>query len=488
MLFNSYGFLLVFLPLTWSIYFLLNKYTSFENGKFFLLLASVVFYSWWNPVYVFLLLFTILFNFIVGRQLSYNKTNFTRKALLVLGVAVNLSLLGYYKYCNFFIDNTNALLNTGFGMQDIILPLGISFITFQTIAFLVDCYKGLTKEYNLVNYSLFVTFFPQLIAGPIVHHGEMLPQFAQKENKYINYENLLRGILLVMLGLVKKVVIADTFAIWANNGFDVAATLNLAEAWITSLSYTFQLYYDFSGYCDMAVGLGLMFNIRIPFNFNSPYKATGIADFWRRWHITLSRFLRDYLYIPLGGNQHGFGRELSNLLIVFVLGGLWHGAAWTFVFWGFLHGTAIIIERLFRLTKIKLPVFVSWLLTFGFVNAAWVFFRATSWADAIKVLNGMIGLNGIVLPESLQRFGVLAKSSIISFGEWNSVLLEKPYYSNRIIFYLVVFSILAVFFKNSQELLLNSKLRLTRVVWIYSLFLFALMLLGDNPQFLYFNF
>lgn len=488
MLFNSYGFLLVFLPLTWSIYFLLNKYTSFESGKFFLLLASVVFYSWWNPVYVFLLLFTILFNFMVGRQLSYNKTNFTRKALLVFGVAVNLSLLGYYKYCNFFIDNTNALLQTGFSMQEIILPLGISFITFQTIAFLVDCYKGQTKEYNLVNYSLFVTFFPQLIAGPIVHHGEMLPQFAQKENKYINYENLLRGSMLVMLGLVKKVVIADTFAIWANNGFDIATTLNFAEAWITSLSYTFQLYYDFSGYCDMAVGVGLMFNIRIPFNFNSPYKATGIADFWRRWHITLSRFLRDYLYIPLGGNKHGFGRELSNLLIVFVLGGLWHGAAWTFVFWGFLHGVAIIVERLFRLTKIKLPVFVSWLLTFGFVNAAWVFFRATSWSDAIKVLKGMAGLNGIVLPESLQRFGVLAKSGMISFGEWNSALLEKPYYSNRILFYLVVFSILSVFFKNSQELLLNSKLRLTRVVWIYSLFLFALVLLGDNPQFLYFNF
>jgi D-alanyl-lipoteichoic acid acyltransferase DltB (MBOAT superfamily) len=488
MLFNSYGFLLVFLPLTWSIYFLLNKYTSFESGKFFLLLASVVFYSWWNPVYVFLLLFTILFNFVVGRQVSNNKTLFTKKALLVLGVTVNLSLLAYYKYCNFFIDNANSVLNTSFSMREIILPLGISFISFQTIAFLVDCYKGQTKEYNLVNYSLFVTFFPQLIAGPIVHHGEMLPQFAQKENKYINYENLLRGSMLVMLGLVKKVVIADTFAIWANNGFDIATTLNFAEAWITSLSYTFQLYYDFSGYCDMAVGVGLMFNIRIPFNFNSPYKARGIADFWRRWHITLSRFLRDYLYIPLGGNKKGFGRELSNLLIVFVLGGLWHGAAWTFVFWGFLHGAAIIVERLFRLMKIKLPVFVSWLLTFTFVNAAWVFFRADSWADAIKVLKGMVGLNGIVLPESLERFGVLAKSGMISFGEWNSALLEKPYYSNRILFYLVVFSILSVFFKNSQELLLNSKFRLTRVVWIYSLFLFALVLLGDNPQFLYFNF
>lgn len=488
MLFNSYGFLLVFLPLTWSIYFLLNKYTSFESGKFFLLLASIVFYGWWSPVYVLLLLFTILFNFIVGRQLSFNKTPLSRKALLVFGVTVNLSLLGYYKYCNFFIDNANHLLNSSFRVQDIILPLGISFITFQTIAFLVDCYKGQTKEYSLVNYSLFVTFFPQLIAGPIVHHGEMLPQFAQKENRYIKYENLLRGSMLVMLGLVKKVLIADTFAIWANKGFDIAQTLNFAEAWITSLSYTFQLYYDFSGYCDMAVGLGLMFNIRIPVNFNSPYKATGIADFWRRWHITLSRFLRDYLYIPLGGNKKGFGRELYNLLVVFVIGGLWHGAAWTFVFWGFLHGAAIIVERLFRLTRIKLPVVVSWMLTFGFVNTAWVFFRATSWADAIKVLKGMAGMSGIVLPESLQRIGVLARSGIVSFGEWNNALLEKPFYSNRILLYLGVFFLLAVFFKNSQELLLNSRLRIGRVIWIYSLFLFAVVLLGDNPQFLYFNF
>lgn len=488
MLFNSYGFLLVFLPLTWMVYFLLNKYSTYSSGRFFLLLASFVFYAWWNPKYIFLLLFSILFNFLVGRQLTRKDVMVNKRWLLALGISVNVLLLGYFKYANFFIENTNIAFNQSFAIQNIILPLGISFITFQKIAFLVDCYKGKTSEPDLVNYSLFVSFFPQLIAGPIVHHSEVLPQFKDNKNKYINYENVLRGSMLVMLGLIKKVVVADTFAIWANKGFDTAGTLNFAEAWMTSLSYTFQLYYDFSGYCDMAVGLGLMFNIKLPVNFNSPYKATGIADFWRRWHITLGRFLRDYIYIPLGGNQKGFGRELSNLLVVFVIGGLWHGAAWTFVFWGFLHGLAIITERLFRLTKIKMPVLLSWMLTFGFVNAAWVFFRATSWGDAIKVLKGMIGLNGIVLPEAMQRLSLLAGSRIVSFGEWNTVLLEKPFYSNRIILFIVLFFVLAVFFKNSQELLLKSRLKLVKVIWIYTLFLFAIVLLGENSQFLYFNF
>lgn len=488
MLFNSYIFLLVFLPITLVVYFLLNKYTGFKNGKFFLLLASFVFYSYWKPVYVFLLSFIILFNFIIGRQLSVNKTDMSRKGLLTLGITVDLLLLAYFKYANFFIENINAAANTGFRVHEIILPLGISFITFQTIAFLVDCYRAQTSETNLVNYSLFVSFFPQLIAGPIVHHAEMLPQFKKHDNRYVNYENILRGSLMIMLGIIKKVVIADTFAVWANKGFDVASNLNFAEAWMTSLSYTFQLYYDFSGYCDMAVGLGLLFNIKIPFNFNSPYKATGIADFWRRWHITLSRFLKDYIYIPLGGNKVKFGRELYNLLIVFVIGGLWHGAAWTFVFWGVLHGVAIVVERLFRKTKMQLPRIVSWILTFGFVNTAWVFFRATTWTDATKVLKGMFGLNGITLPNGFKQLSFLNNIKSVSFGSWNSALLEKPFYSNRILLYLGVFFVLSVFFKNSQELLLSGKIRTANVVWIYAVFLFAMVLLGDNPQFIYFNF
>lgn len=486
MLFNSYEFLLVFLPLTFCFYFLLNKVTGHNTGKLFLLMASVVFYCYWKPEYFFLLLFTVLFNFIIGRQITISRSVSNRKVLLIVGVTIDILLLGYFKYRNFFIENLNAVADTSISLQQLVLPLGISFITFQTIAFLVDCYRAQTSEGNLVHYSLFVSFFPQLIAGPIVHHAEMLPQFRDENNKHINYENLLRGLLMVMLGVVKKVIIADTFAIWANKGFSTATTLNFAEAWITSLSYTFQLYYDFSGYCDMAVGLGLMFNIKIPFNFNSPYKAKSITDFWRRWHITLSRFLRDYIYIPLGGNKVRFARELYNLMIVFLIGGLWHGAAWTFLFWGFLHGTAIIVERLFRRTNIRLPRIIAWILTFGFVNFAWVFFRAETWNDATKVLKGMFGLNGIVLPERLAKLNI--GGALISFGEWNTQLLERPYYSNRILFYLLAFSILAFFFKNSQELIVKSKLKLRNVAWVFASFLFALILMGENSEFIYFNF
>ncbi len=486
MLFNSYEFILIFLPLTFIGYFLLNKYTNSKVGRAFLLLASIFFYSYWKVEYSLLLLFTISFNYVVGRQLSQDSRN--KKLLLIIGIAVDVLLLGYFKYRNFFIENINDVAGANFRLHEVLLPLGISFITFQTIAFLVDCYKGKTQERNLLDYALFVSFFPQLIAGPIVHHAEMLPQFKDEYNKRINYRHLLQGILIFMLGVVKKVIIADTFAVWANKGFASSGVLNMVEAWMTSLSYTFQLYYDFSGYCDMAVGLGLIFNIKIPFNFNSPYKATSIADFWRRWHITLSRFLRDYIYIPLGGNKVKFGRELYNLLIVFLIGGLWHGAAWTFVFWGFLHGMAIVVERVFKKVKVKLPRILSWLLVFNFVNIAWVFFRATSWADAKNVLKAMFGLNGLVLPERLANVSFVKSISSVSFGNWNELLLEKPYYSNRILFYLFVFGVLAIVFKNSQELLVKSRLRAVNIIWVCVSFLFAFMFLGDNSEFLYFNF
>lgn len=252
--------------------------------------------------------------------------------MLILGIMANIALLGYFKYSDFFIENINDVFKTNMALLNLTLPLAISFFTFQQIAYLVDSYKGKTQEYDVVNYAVFVTFFPQLIAGPIVHHKEMMPQFAYASNNRINAENISRGLFIFAIGLFKKVVIADTFAIYANEGFDVAKVLSFYEAWATSLSYTFQLYFDFSGYTDMAIGLALLFNIVLPFNFNSPYKALNIQDFWRRWHMTLSRFLRDYIYIPLGGNRKGTVLTYRNLMATFVIGGLWHGAAWTFVF------------------------------------------------------------------------------------------------------------------------------------------------------------
>ena len=297
--------------------------------------------------------------------------------------------MGYFKYSDFFISNINFLFSSDISLLNLTLPLAISFFSFQQIAYLIDSYRNETKEYSFINYCIFITFFPQLIAGPIVHHKEMMPYFASPKTKVINHKNISKGIYIFSIGLFKKVVIADSFSIWATNGFDTAQTLSLLEAWATSLSYTFQLYFDFSGYCDMAIGAALLFNIKLPINFNSPYKATNIQDFWRRWHITLSRFLRDYIYIPLGGNRHGDTKTCANLMTTFLIGGIWHGAGWTFVFWGFLHGVALVIQKIWSELGFRLNKFVAWFITFNFVNIAWVFFRAKEWDDALKVLKGM---------------------------------------------------------------------------------------------------
>jgi D-alanyl-lipoteichoic acid acyltransferase DltB (MBOAT superfamily) len=280
-------------------------------------------------------------------------------------------------------------------LPHIILPIGISFFTFTQIAFLVDSYKGEVKEYSLLHYILFVTYFPHLLAGPILHHKEMMPQFSNKWNFSLRWRNVSLGLFLFSIGLFKKVILADSFAVWANPGFSTETVLTLIDAWTTSLSYTLQLYFDFSGYVDMAIGMSLMFNIRLPLNFNSPYKAKDIQDFWRRWHITLSRFLRDYIYIPLGGNKVSKYRNYVNLFSVFFIGGIWHGASWMFVIWGILHGGAIVIHRIWKDFGLRMWGWLGWLITFNFVNVAWVFFRADDLDTAQNILIGMSGLNGI---------------------------------------------------------------------------------------------
>jgi len=347
MLFSTYEFIFLFLPVTFFGYFYLNKKRLTTASKAWLVVTSLFFYSWWNVAYLPLILVSMLFNYVVGSSLSeggQSKKRPPRKLILTFGIISNVALLAYFKYADFLIENLNYIPDVQVDALNLALPLAISFFTFQQIAYLVDSYKLETKEYDFLNYAVFVSFFPQLIAGPIVHHKEMMPQFDNNRSKIINYQNVLMGLFIFSIGLFKKVVIADSLAVWVSSGFDVATTLNFFEAWAVSLSYTFQLYFDFSGYVDMAIGLGLLFNIKLPINFNSPYKATNIQDFWRRWHMTLSRFLRDYVYIPLGGNRVGPFRVYFNLLATFVIGGIWHGAGWTFIFWGFLHGMALVIQ------------------------------------------------------------------------------------------------------------------------------------------------
>jgi len=455
-------------------------------SKAFLVFASLFFYSWWNIAYLPIILASMLFNFVVGNSLNEkgNKAKVNKKTLLGLGITTNLLLLGYFKYADFFISNINLASGSDFDLLHLALPLAISFFTFQQIAYLVDSYRCETKEYDFLNYALFVTFFPQLIAGPIVHHKEMMPQFAKTSNLVKNYKNIALGLFIFSIGLFKKVVIADTFAVWATAGFDTAITLNLFEAWATSLSYTFQLYFDFSGYTDMAIGIALLFNIRLPINFNAPYKAKNIQDFWRRWHITLSRFLKDYVYIPLGGNKLGNFRTYANLMTTFILGGLWHGAGWTFVFWGFLHGMALVVHRVWKLLGFKLWGWLAWLITFNFINIAWVFFRAKEWNDAMKVLGGMFSLDYIVLhPMFETKLGFLK-----SYGITFSGMFEHINGSKMTIIVIIFAFILILFFKNSMEKQKSFGLNYKTVVFGAICFISGILSLNKVSEFLYFNF
>jgi len=411
MLFNSFEFIFLFLPLALLVFLALGSFVRPAAATAWLVCASLFFYGWWNPAYLGLILGSIIFNFVVGCFLS----RYPRRALLAFGVAANLGLLGYFKYFNFFVANLNAVAGTTIQGGDIVLPLAISFFTFQQIAYLVDVYKGEVEEHGFVRYALFVSFFPQLIAGPIVHHKEMLPQFAKPETYRWSQKNIAIGVSIFIIGLFKKVIIADHLAGYATpvfNAADAGGTPSFFEAWGGALAYTFQLYFDFSGYSDMAVGLGRMFGISLPLNFNSPYKAANIIDFWRRWHMTLSRFLRDYLYIPLGGNRKGTTRRYINVMITMLLGGLWHGASWTFVAWGVLHGFYVLINHgwLFLKRFLSLPASgipgrrLATGLTFICVVVGWVFFRAETFAGAAAILNGMAGLNGIVLDTSFSGY------------------------------------------------------------------------------------
>ncbi|BBG65170.1 probable poly(beta-D-mannuronate) O-acetylase [Hydrogenimonas sp.] len=484
MLFNSFEYIFLFLPVVFFLYFLINRLRYATVAKLFLIGASLFFYSWWNPVYLPIILLSVFFNFAVGSLISRKSTVSQRvkKALLLIGVTANLAMLGYFKYSDFFLENINIALDTSYPLLHLALPLGISFFTFQQITYLVDSYKGKTEEYSFLNYTLFVTFFPQLIAGPIVHHKEMLPQFALKSNLIVNHKNIAMGLFIFSIGLFKKVMIADRFAVWATRGFDVAENLNMLEAWVTSLSYTFQLYFDFSGYTDMAIGAALLFNIRLPINFDSPYKARNIRDFWRRWHMTLTRFLKDYLYIPLGGNRHGRYRTYLNIFIVFFLAGIWHGAGWTFIFWGTLHGLALIIHRIWSAFAIRMPTVLAWFLTFNFVNIAWIFFRAKDFDDALKVLNGMF-FGKIVLPAALsQKLGFL-KESGVEFGSYLGALGTGA----STVAYLLAALGAVLLTKNSTQLM-NSGIGYVKMTYASLLFLAAALSLNRISEFIYFNF
>ncbi len=478
MLFNSYIYLFFFLPLMVLGYFMLNRGRMILPAKGYLVVGSLAFYSWWNWTYLPLILLSVFFNYSLGTVLcpERREVRVSRKCLLAVGIALNVGALGYFKYSDFFIENCNLWFGSQIPLLELALPLAISFFTFQQIAYLVDSYSGQTREYDFLNYSLFVTFFPQLIAGPIVHHKEMMGQFIGARGKLLNWRNCYYGLFILSLGLFKKVFIADTFAEWASAGFSASAQLSLVEAWCASLSYTMQIYFDFSGYTDMAIGSALFFNIKLPRNFNSPYMALSIQDFWRRWHMTLSRWLRDYVYIPLGGNRGTTAKVSIHLLLTFLIGGLWHGAGWTFLIWGTLHGFACVVFLLWSRQSLRLPKLLAWALTFLFVNITWVFFRADDWAQAMNVLHAMFAFQNLT-PEILMGLTDVPIDNVMDRGEFQELF---PW--------ILVFVLVSVFGKNSNTVMewrLPVKLGVPLSI---VLFLLGSPDLSQVSEFLYFNF
>lgn len=456
MLFNSYLFLFLFLPVTLAGYRLLQGRGRARGALGWLTAASLFYYGWWDPRYLALILASVAFNFGLGRALQGRHRS---SALVALGVAVNLGALAWFKYAGFLVANLNQAAGTDFHLRTIVLPLAVSFFTFQQIAYLVDIHRGQPAETDLLRYGLFVTFFPQLIAGPIVQQQEMLPQFRAAGRPGPWPAHLAAGLSIFLLGLFKKVVLADGVAAFASPVFEAAdqgAVITLFEAWGGALAYTYQIYFDFSGYSDMAVGLAAMFGFRLPVNFNSPYQALSVVDFWRRWHMTLSRFLKDYLYIPLGGNRRSRPRLYGNLMVTMVLGGLWHGAGWNFVIWGALHGVFLVVNVAWRLGRratgsaLRLPALPSWLLTFTLVVLARVFFRADSLPGAVAILKGAAGLNGAVLDARLA-------GALSWLGPW--VRFEGThagYFNLHGVPWLVILSLVCWFAPNVQQIFAGS--------------------------------
>lgn len=408
MLFNSYIFILLFLPLTLVLYYGCNQWKKETEAKWILIIASLLFYGYFDVRYLPVILASICFNYGCSKVLPERKYEKYKKALLGVGVVCNVGLLFYIKYRNFFLENINAILGSSFEMGQLLLPLGISFFTFQQIAYLVDSYRGETVGYHFTDYTLFVTYFPKLSMGPIVLHHQLIPEFHKKENKRLNQTRLSLGIWWFSIGLAKKVLLADTLGKGVDWAYGNVELLGGLDVLVVALLYTLQIYFDFSGYCDMAAGVGEMFQLRLPRNFNSPYKATSITEFWNRWHMTLSGFLQKYIYFPLGGSRKGLVRSIINILIVFFISGIWHGAAWTFVVWGMLHGVARVLHKLFEQQWECVPKTIRWFITFCFLNFTWIFFRAESLAQAGVLLKKMVSSFEWKLQSGLlQQFDVL---------------------------------------------------------------------------------
>lgn len=491
MLFNSYIFIFAFLPITLLGYFGLHKLNKHKFAKIYLCAMSLVFYGYFNVSYLGIIVSSIIVNFIGSTLLSKTNKKSNRTFLFITLLLINIGILVYYKYFDFIILNINYLCSASFDALNILLPLGISFFSFQQLSYIIDSYKNKESiKYKFLDYALFVTFFPQLIAGPIVLHDEIIPQFEDEENRKINAKNIAQGMLAFTFGLAKKVLIADIFGLAVNIGFEDINSLNTVTAIITMLSYTIQIYFDFSGYCDMATGIALMFNIKLPMNFNSPYKAITIVDFWKRWHMTLTRFFTQYIYIPLGGSRKGTIRTYLNILVIFFISGIWHGANYTFIIWGLMHGIGNVITRIFSKKIEKQNPVLNWIITFIFINLTWVMFRANSIGDAILFYKKLLSFDftgGVTLLNNIvKQFDIVELNVIFSVFQKVSYYIKGYHIEIQMFITFALFAILGM--KNTNERIESFRPTKTMVIIVTLLFVLSIMSLSQVSTFLYFNF
>ena len=489
MLFNSYIFVFLFFPICLLGYYGLAYFRRAEAAKIFLIAMSLWFYGYFNLAYLLIMVCSIGANYMFHRLLSHR----TRKPVVIIAVAANLGVLFYFKYFDFFLSTINTVFGASAALRNILLPLGISFFTFQQISFVVDTYRGEVRDCSLVDYALFVSFFPQLIAGPIVNHEEMLPQFRRIGQQSVLWERIAEGMGLFVLGLAKKVLIADTFGAGVDYGYTNIALLGRADAILVMISYSFQLYFDFSGYCDMARGIGKMLGIEIPINFNSPYKAVNIIDFWKRWHITLNRFFTKYVYIPLGGSRRGAVRMYVNLMLVFLLSGLWHGAGWNYIVWGAMHGILYVLTRLWQKSVkprvVRDNIFmtvVSRLLLFAYVSVAWVYFRAADIAQANRML-----CTAVKGPIQKISTGLAACFQVDEFWYVIKVLhRDNRTYSRYILLWVILGAgiYLSMIGRNAAQRMERVKYSVVSAVVIAVLTLWCVLTFSEVSTFLYFNF
>lgn len=477
MVFSTYIFVFVFLPIVLLLYFGMSRFVSRKVQHCFIILASLVFYGYNHISYIPLILTSVFVNYAMATGIERSQKAIFRKIFFIGGVLFNVGLLGYYKYYNFFLENINIVFDTHFVLKSILLPLGISFFTFQQIVFLIDLKNREEKVPSILDYTLFITFFPQLVAGPIVFSQDVLSQYQDDKNRFFNIDNFSKGLFIFVIGLFKKAVIADTLVIFSDNATYEPNILSFGSAWLGSLAFTFRLFFDFSGYSDMAIGLGKMMNINLPVNFYSPYKSKSITEFWKRWHITLGRSLFKIIYIPLGGNRKGKTRTCINLFIVFLVSGIWHGAAWTFVIWGIMHGIVRVFEKLSERQLDKIPDLIRIFFTFIFVNAAWVLFSSPNLDTALTILKKMFIPDTI----SFENIGHLAYNTSLAYPEVLQIIF--------VVSVLLIAAYLSFFApKNSIDLYNDFKPKKRNAVAIAFLFSIAVIHFSKVSSFIYFNF